>query len=64
MEKDSFLKDRVKVMLINPSYGYFGIIIGKDSEMVYLDTGDYQGVMGIPLSNISTISKADKKVMT
>ena len=55
---------RVKVVTISPVWSYFGVVIGKDESMLYLDTGDYQGVMGLPLSNVCNVVRADKKEMT
>ena len=55
------LEGRVKVVTISPVWSYFGVVIGKDESMVYLDTGDYQGVIALPLTNICNIVKADKK---
>ena len=52
---------RVKVLTINPSYPYKGLIIGRDSDFIYLDTGEYQGIMCIPFSNINYVQEVKKK---
>jgi len=54
--------NRVKVWVLNNlSFPYYGKIIGRDSEFIYLDTGEYEGVVFIPISNISKIIEVTKK---
>lgn len=58
---DMLPKGRVKLMLINPSYSYFGVILGRDSNFIYLDTGDYMGVLAIQYNNILYIKQEKEK---
>ena len=58
---------RVKVRLVNPNYPYYGFIIGRDSDFIYLNISqveDKEEIMLIPFFNIMLIQKEDKKVMS
>lgn len=57
---------RVMVRLISPNYPYFGFILGRDKDFLYLNISldsEKLDIMLIPFSNIMLIKKEDKKVM-
>lgn len=65
MKNNSLLpKVRVSVRLISPDYPYYGFIIGRDTDFLYLNTGFGDdkglGVIIIPFINIAYIQ--EKKV--
>ena len=55
---------RVKVLTINPSYPYKGVIVGRDDSFLYLDTDSvsskFMGVVIIPFTNINYIQEVQK----
>lgn len=50
-----FINKKVNVVIINPYYTYKGVLIGNDDSFLYLDTGDYEGIVAIQMLNINRV---------